>query len=236
MDLLFADDAYLDHCQATVVATDGAQVRLNRTVFYPTGGGQPGDTGTLVLDDGTALPVVDTIKGDSHLDVIHVLAEEARTPAVGATVSARIHWERRHRHMRMHTGLHLLCSLVPGDVTGGQIGADRSRLDFNLTAEEKPDKEALTAALMAQVSADHAVETLWITEEEMAAQPELVRTMSVKPPSGGGRVRLLKIGDGVDLQPCGGTHVRRTGEIGGLQVTKIENKGRQNKRIVLSLL
>ncbi|MGF1629440.1 MAG: alanyl-tRNA editing protein [Kiloniellaceae bacterium] len=229
MELLFRDDPYLKSCEATVTASGPEGLRLDRTVFYPMGGGQPGDCGSLTLPDGSRLRVVDAIKGDGHEDVVHVLEEGVAPPAPGTRVTAEVDWDRRHRHMRMHTCLHLLCAVVTGDVTGGQIGADKGRLDFNLP-DTQLDKDAITAELNRLVAEDHPVQPRWISDDELAAQPELVRTMSVKPPSGGGRVRLLDIA-GVDLQPCGGTHVRRTGEIGRVRVGKIENKGRQNRRI-----
>ncbi|WP_298372715.1 alanyl-tRNA editing protein [Azospirillum sp.] len=233
MDALFRDDAYAQRCAATVLSVDERGVRLDRTVFYPTGGGQPGDTGFLRFDGGE-IRVADTVKGEGGPDdVIHVLDPAATPPAVGAVVEAVIDWDRRHRHMRMHTALHLLCAVVPGSVTGGQIGADKSRLDFNVPAESL-DKDAIAAAVNARIAADTPVTTRWITDEEMAAAPELVRTMSVKPPTGSGRVRLLNI-ESVDLQPCGGTHVARTGEIGAIEVVKIENKGKQNRRVVIAL-
>mgnify|MGYP001474766834 CR=1 FL=1 len=229
MELLFREDPYLKSCEATVTASGPEGLRLDRTVFYPMGGGQPGDRGTLTLEDGTVLTVVDAVKGGDHEDVVHVLAEGTPAPAPGSKLTAAIDWERRHRHMRMHTCLHLLCAVVEGDVTGGQIGADKGRLDFNLP-DTQLDKDALTAALNRLIEEDHPVRPRWIGDDELAAQPDLVRTMSVKPPSGSGRVRLLDIA-GVDLQPCGGTHVSRTGEIGRVKVGKIENKGRQNRRI-----
>jgi len=229
MELLFREDAYLKSCTATVTSSGPEGLRLDRTVFYPTGGGQPGDSGWLVLADGTRLKVVDAVKGADHEDVVHVLEEGAAAPAPGTEVTAEIDWDRRHRHMRMHSCLHLLCAVVTGDVTGGQIAADKGRLDFNLP-DTSLDKEHITAELNRLVAEDHPVAPRWISDDELAAQPELVRTMSVKPPSGGGRVRLLDIA-GVDLQPCGGTHVQRTGEIGRVRVGKIENKGRQNRRI-----
>jgi misacylated tRNA(Ala) deacylase len=229
MELLFREDPYLKSCAATVTASGPEGLRLDRTVFYPMGGGQPGDCGSLTLPDGSRLRVVDAVKGESHEDVVHVLEEGATPPAPGTQVTAVIDWDRRHRHMRMHTCLHLLCAVVTGDVTGGQIGADKGRLDFNLP-DTQLDKEAITAELNRLVAEDHPVQPRWISDDELAAQPDLVRTMSVKPPSGGGRVRLLDIA-GVDLQPCGGTHVRQTGEIGRVRVGKIENKGRQNRRI-----
>lgn len=229
MELLFRDDAYLKECEATVVSVSDEGLRLDRTVFYPTGGGQPGDTGQLTTESGEVLSVVDTRKGESHEDVVHILETGAVAPAVGSKVTAAIDWDRRYRLMRMHTCLHLLCAVVTGDVTGGQIGEAKSRLDFNLP-DTQLDKEALTAELNRLISENHPVAQRWITDEELAANPDLVRTMSVKPPSGSGKVRLLDIA-GVDLQPCGGTHLRETGEIGPVRIGKIENKGRQNRRI-----
>lgn len=229
MELLFRDDAYLKSCEATVLASGEDGVRLDRTVFYPTGGGQPGDTGTLITSSGEVIRVVDTRKGDSHEDVVHILESAAPIPAVGDKVTALIDWERRHRLMRMHSCLHLLCAVVTGNVTGGQIGEEKSRLDFDLP-DTQLDKEFLTAELNRLITENHSVTQRWITDEELAANSDLVRTMSVKPPSGSGKVRLLDI-TGVDLQPCGGTHVHETGEIGAVRIGKIENKGRQNRRI-----
>jgi len=229
MELLFREDAYATNCTARVTAAGPDGIRLDRTVFYPTGGGQPGDIGRLLCENGQSLSIVDTRKGESGDDVLHVPAEGAALPAVGATVTAEIDWARRHRLMRMHSCMHLLCALVDGDVTGGQVGAEKSRLDFNLP-NTALDKAALTAGLNRLVQEDHPIRERWIDDEELAARPELVRTMSVKPPTGSGRVRLLEIVD-VDLQPCGGTHVRSTGEIGPVRIGKIENKGRQNRRI-----
>ncbi|MCC7271503.1 MAG: alanyl-tRNA editing protein [Alphaproteobacteria bacterium] len=232
-ELIFREDAYDRECAATVVGADARGIRLDRTVFYPTGGGQPGDTGTLRLADGGSIAIVDTIKGDGPDGVIHVPAAGSVLPEAGTAVVAAIDWDRRHRHMRMHTAMHLLCAIVPGAVTGGQVGAEKSRLDFDIPGESV-DKAALTEKLNALIAADHPVRPRWIDDAELAARPELVRTMSVKPPTGHGRVRLLDIA-GVDLQPCGGTHVRSTGEIGRVEVTKIENKGRQNRRIIIAL-
>lgn len=232
MDLLFRSDPYARSCTATVVAVDGRGIRLDRTVFYPTGGGQPGDTGFL-RTDGRDIRIADTIKGDGPDDVIHVPGDGAEPPGMGDHVEVTLDWERRHRHMRMHTALHLMCAVIPGSVTGGQIGADRSRLDFNVPAESL-DKDAIAAAINRLVARDVPVSSRWITDAELEATPDLVRTMSVKPPTGSGRVRLLNI-DGIDLQPCGGTHVARTGEIGGVEVVKIENKGKQNRRVIIAL-
>jgi misacylated tRNA(Ala) deacylase len=233
MDPIFRTDPYARSCEATVLRADETGIRLDRTVFYPMGGGQPGDQGVLRLPDGAFVAVRDTVKGTGPDDILHLIGPGVSLPAPGTKVTAEIDWDRRHRLMRMHTCLHLLCAVVPGEVTGGQVGDGKGRLDFNLP-EGGLDKEAITAALNALIAEDHTVREVWITDEELAAQPDLVRTMSVKPPTGSGRVRLLKIED-VDLQPCGGTHVRRTGEIGPVQVTKIESKGKQNRRINIAL-
>lgn len=227
---LFRQDAYLKSCDSTVTAVEDGQVKLDKTVFYPTGGGQPGDTGTLKFAGGEAR-VVDTRKDKDAGGIWHVMEEGAVLPNVGDGVTAEIDWERRHKHMRMHTCMHLLCSLVDGDVTGGQVGAAKSRLDFNIP--ESPDKEALNEKLNAVIADDHPVTIGAITDQELDAQPDLVRTMSVAPPRGAGTVRLIEVGaDGaVDRQPCGGTHVKSTGEIGRVRIGKIENKGKQNRRI-----
>ena len=230
--LRFREDAYARQCAAVVTQVDERGIQLDATVFYPTGGGQPGDAGTLRAAFGD-IPIANTIKGDGPDEVIHVPAPGARTPAVGESVEAAIDWDRRHRLMRYHTALHLLCSIVPGAVTGGSIGEDKARLDFDV-ATDSLDKEAIETKLNALVAAARPVTPRWITDDELAARPELVRTMSVKPPSGHGSVRLLNI-EGVDLQPCGGTHVGNTAEIGRVVVTKIENKGRQNRRIIIGL-
>src|SRR3954453_15006447 len=221
-ELVFRDDSYARSCVARVLACDARGIRLDRTVFYPTGGGQPGDTGILRLGSRATITIADTVKGEGPDEVIHVPAPGAALPEPGDEVTAEIDWERRHRLMRMHTCLHLLCAVVPGAVTGGQISDGKARLDFDVPGATL-DKDEITTKLNALNQADHAVTPRWIPDEELAAPPELVRTMTVKPPSGQGRVRLLDIG-GVDLQPCGGTHVRRTGEIGAVAVAKIENK------------
>ena len=226
---LFRDDSYLKECDATVLSADERGIVLDRTVFYPTGGGQPGDTGVLVLADGGSITIADTIKGDDG--ILHVPAPNQSLPAPGTAVTAKLDWERRYRHMRMHSALHLLCAVVTGDVTGGQIGADKARLDFNVPGEAL-DKDHINRELARLIGEDKPVQPRWIDDAELEARPELVRTMSVKPPSGQGKVRLLDI-EGVDLQPCGGTHVARTSEIGGIEVAKIENKGRQNRRVNL---
>ena len=231
MELLFRDDAYLKSCEASVVSADESGIRLDRTVFYPMGGGQPGDVGVLRLADGGEIRIVDARKGEGHEDVLHIVEEGTALPAPGTAVTAEIDWARRHRLMRMHTCLHLLCAVIEGDVTGGQIGDGKGRLDFNLP-DTQLDKEHIAAELNRLIAEDHPVGPRWISEAELESNPDLVRTMSVKPPMGSGRVRLLDI-PGVDLQPCGGTHVARTGEIGPVAVGKIENKGRQNRRVNL---
>jgi misacylated tRNA(Ala) deacylase len=230
-ELLFRDDGYLRSCTARVMAVDERGIRLDRTVFYPTGGGQPGDSGALRLASGETVAILDTIKGEMSDEIIHVLAGGA-APEAGAEVKAEIDWERRYRLMRMHTCLHLLCAIVPGAVTGGQVADGRGRLDFDVPGSSL-DKNAIAGRLNELIAAAHPVTPRWITDGELAAQPDLVRTMSVKPPTGSGRVRLMEIA-GVDLQPCGGTHVRNTAEIGPVAVTKIENKGRQNRRIIIA--
>ncbi len=230
--MLFRDEAYLRSCCARVIGADARGIRLDRTVCYPMGGGQPGDTGVLRLSAGHAITIVDTIKGGAADEVVHVPTPGAALPEPGEPLVAEIDWERRYRLMRMHTCLHLLCSVVPGAVTGGQVADGRGRLDFDVPGSSL-DKEAIASRLNALIAAGYPVGPRWITDAELASQPELVRTMSVKPPSGTGRVRLMEIA-GVDLQPCGGTHVRNTAEIGPVIVTKIESKGRQNRRVILA--
>lgn len=227
-EALYSQDAYLQSCTATVIGIDPGGIRLDRTVFYAMGGGQPGDSGLLRRGDGRAIPIVDTRKDETG-EIVHVPAEGVDLPAEGETVTATIDWDRRYRHMRMHTCLHLLCAVVDAPVTGGSLGADRGRLDFDVP-EPILDKASLTAKLNRLIDENHAVRPRWITDGELDAQPELVKTLSVKPPRGSGRVRLLEI-EGVDLQPCGGTHVRATGEIGPVRVAKIEKKSRLNRRV-----
>ncbi|HEX3882924.1 MAG TPA: alanyl-tRNA editing protein [Stellaceae bacterium] len=228
-ELLFRDDGYLRSCEARVTSVDERGIRLDRTVFYPNGGGQPGDIGALRLASGETVAIVDAVKGDGADDVIHVPAPGSAALSPGAAVTAEIDWERRHRLMRMHTCLHLLCAVVPGAVTGGQVSDGRGRLDFDVPGSAL-DKEEITAGINKLIAEAHDATPRWISDDEMAAHPELVRTMTVKPPSGAGRVRLMEIA-GVDLQPCGGTHVKNTAEIGPVTITKIENKGRQNRRV-----
>lgn len=231
---IFRRDAYAKSCEAQIVAVGEQGVHLDRTVFYPTGGGQPGDSGVLEpVAGGEAIAIVDTRKGETPGEIVHVTREPVPASLVGAKVHAVIDWERRYRLMRTHTLLHLLCSVIPAGVTGGSVREGTGRLDFDLP-ESTLDKEQLTEALNQLVEENHAVKPRWISEAELAAQPELVRTMSVKPPMGQGEVRLLEI-EGVDLQPCGGTHVASTGEIGPVRVTKIEKKGKHNRRVNVAL-
>lgn len=235
-DPLFRDDAYLETCEARVTAlTPEGGVVLDRTVFYPTGGGQPGDSGVLRAGGGE-VAVREAVKGEGGA-VVHLPAGDARSLSVGDRVTAKIDGAARAGHRRVHTCLHLLSVVVPLPVSGGSIGAAKGRLDFDMP-EAPEDKAALEAALNELIAGDHAVTAEWITDEELAANPGLVKTMAVAPPAGQGRVRLVRIGSGeatVDLQPCGGTHVRRTGEIGRVRVGKIEKKGRRNRRVYVHL-
>jgi misacylated tRNA(Ala) deacylase len=235
-ELLYRDDGYAREITARVVAASPEGVVLDRTNFYARAGGQPGDAGMLRWDGGECA-IAEAVKGPDDT-VLHGTAPGATLPAPGTEVTAVLDWGRRHRFMRLHTSMHLLCSLIPGaGVTGGQIAVEKARLDFDLP--EPPTKETLTEALNALVAADHAVTDTWITEAELDANPSLVRTLSVQPPRGSGRIRLVRIGDAaapVDLQPCGGTHVRSTGEIGRVEVAKIENKGKANRRVTLVLV
>lgn len=232
-EFLFREDSYLQSVSATVTEiTPEGGVVLDRSVFYAASGGQPGDNGVLERPDGSLVEIATTIhpEGDKTR-IVHVRAEGSALPVVGETVVAKLDWQRRFKLMRMHTALHLLSVVLPFPVTGGSIGEDKGRLDFNMP-EAPEDVAALEAELNAMVAADHAVTHEWITDAEMAANPDLIKTMNVKPPMGQGRVRLIRIGD-IDLQPCGGTHVRSTGEIGRLALGKIENKGKQNRRVSL---
>lgn len=232
-ELLYRADAYLKEAGAKVIAVnERGGIVLDRTPFYASAGGQPGDRGVISFAGGEC-PIATTVYDADKTTVVHVAGEGAPRPAAGDAVTAILDWEQRYRHMRMHTALHLLCSLVKFPVTGGQIGAEEGRLDFDIEDASAVDKDTLTAQLMALVAADHPVGERWITDAELEANPGLVRTMAVKPPMGSGKVRLVMIGEGgaVDLQPCGGTHVRRAGEIGPVAVSKIEKKGKLNRRI-----
>jgi misacylated tRNA(Ala) deacylase len=234
---LFRDDAYLKQTTATVIAlTERGGVVLDQSIFYPTGGGQPGDRGSLV-SAGQRIEIATTVKGEGD-QIVLVPAEGAVLPAVGTVVQQQLNWDLRLRYMRIHTALHLLSVVIPLPVTGGQISDEKGRLDFDMP-EAPEDKQALEDALNALIARDLEITESWISDAELAAQPELVKTMSVQPPTGAGQVRLIRIGstdEQVDLQPCGGTHVARTSEIGAVRLGKIEKKGRQNRRVSLHLV
>lgn len=227
--LLFREDAYLKHCDAVVTAVTPRGIELDRTVFYPNGGGQPGDTGTLTWEGGGSLRILDTRKGEGVDAVVHVPEPEAALPAVGARVTATLDWERRYALMRIHTCLHVLSCVVVAPVTGGNIAVDKGRLDFDIDMSLL-DAAKIEREVNALIERGVETETVWITDEELEAKPELVKTMSVQPPRGQGRVRLLRI-PGIDLQPCGGTHVRNIGEIGPVKVLRIRSEGRRNRRV-----
>jgi len=233
-ELLFRDDAYLKTATARVISSDDRGLQLDRTVFYPLGGGQPGDTGSLIRENGERISIVDARKGAALDSVVHVPAAAASRPEVGETLALEIDWDRRYALMRLHTALHVISCVVVAPVTGGNISPDRARLDFDidmsLLEAEKIERE--TNALIAR---GVETETVWITDQELEARPDLVKTMSVQPPRGAGRVRLLKI-PGIDLQPCGGTHVRNIREIGAIRVLKIRSEGKHNKRVEIALV
>jgi misacylated tRNA(Ala) deacylase len=228
---LFREDAYLKACEATVVVVNEHGIQLDQTVFYPLGGGQAGDSGTLTRPDGSCVEISDTRREHESGDLLHIPADAAHGLKAGDKVRAEIDWERRYRHMRFHTATHLLCAVVPFPTNGCSITAASARLDF-ATGPEPIDKDHVQRELDRLVSENHVVRTLWITDAELAAQPDLVRTMSVKPPSGVGRIRLLEI-EGVDLQACGGTHVANTAELGKIAIAKVEKISATNRRIRL---
>jgi misacylated tRNA(Ala) deacylase len=227
-ELVFREDPYLQSCEASVVAVHDGAVELDRTIFYPLGGGQAGDTGFI-----GDLRIIDTRKGVAQDTVLHVLESGSRTPQIGEKLIVAIDWERRHRLMRLHTALHLLGAVVKAPVTGGRIADDKAHLDFDIEME-KLAKEAIESQLNELVKSACETRARWISDAELDARPDLVKTMSVAPPRGEGRVRLMEI-PGVDLQACGGTHVRNTAEIGALAVAKIRSEGKRNKRVTLVL-
>ena len=233
-EALYLDNPYLELAEATVTAvgTDGG-LWVDRSIFYPQGGGQPGDTGSIEWGTGFVSNIKNAVYSPDRSSIILVPEDGHELPQLGQTILQRVDWARRHALMRMHTAMHLLSVVLPYPVTGGQVGVEEGRLDFDLPDGETVEKVSATEALNALIRADHAVTTEWITDEELAANPALVKTMKVKPPTGAGRVRLVRIGPDIDLQPCGGTHVRSTGEIGEVHITKIENKGRINRRVRL---
>jgi len=229
---LFREDGYLRECDAVVSEVRGNAIVTDQTVFYPTGGGQPGDSGQLLRADGAAVEVTTACKDAQDGALLHVCESAAAEdlPAAGAAVKLQLDWPRRHRMMRMHSCMHMLCALIAAPVTGGQISDGRGRLDFDL--REAVDKEELTQKLNRLIAENHPMEIKWITADELRAQPQLVRTMSVKPPLDSGRVRLVHF-HGADLQPCGGTHVAASGEIGAVRVAKVEKKGKRNRRVAV---
>ncbi len=234
-ECLFRDNSYLKSCTARVVSlTEQGGIVLDRTIFYATSGGQPGDTGMLMTENGLHIPIETAIYTDAaKSEIAHVPAAGSPTLKVGDAVTAVIDWDKRYARMRMHTALHLLSAVLPYPVTGGSVGDIESRLDFDIP-EAGLDKDAITAKVAEMIAANASVSSRWITDAELDANPSLVKTMSVKPPMGTGRVRLIEI-VGLDLQPCGGTHVRATGEIGAVRVTQIGKKGKQNRRVRLAL-
>ena len=237
---LYRDNAYLASTPAKILSvTDRGGIVLDRTVFYASAGGQPGDIGSIDIPNIGTVAIATAVYDADKATIVHVPAAPlASMPVSGTHVTANLDWTNRHKLMRMHTGLHLLCSLVKFPVTGGQIGADEGRLDFDIADADAIDKDRLSAELNALIDGNHDVSEQWITDAELEANPNLVRTMAVKPPMGSGRVRLVLIGEGgvIDRQPCGGTHVKNTGEIARLAVTKIEKKGKLNRRIRVAFI
>jgi len=227
--MLFIEDSYLKDFDATILNIDSNRIILDRTAFYAKSGGQPGDIGKITLN-GKEINIIDTVY-DNKQNILHV-CENSNDLKIDEKIKGKINWKIRYKHMRMHTALHLLCSLIPYDVTGGQISYEKSRLDFN--ANDKIEKEEIENKINQLVKDDHEISYQWITLEELDNQPDLVRTMSVKPPRTNNKIRLVKIGS-IDLQPCGGTHVKRTKEIGNIKIGKIENKGKMNRRVNLSI-
>jgi misacylated tRNA(Ala) deacylase len=233
--LLFREDAFLKSTEATILAiNERGGIILDQTNFYAAAGGQPGDVGIMSFD-GKTIEIASTVYDDMK-NVVHMPTGNAALPTIGDKALLKLNWDIRYRNMRAHTMMHLLCACVPFPVTGGSISEDGGRIDFDIPEGQIPDKDELTASINQLIAKNHAITFRWITDEEMEANLHLVRTMSVKPPTGTGRVRLVMIGDEgkVDLQPCGGTHVKRTGEIGPMRVAKIENKGKINRRIRLA--
>ena len=235
-ELLFRTDAYQSTATANVIAlTEQGGIILDRTIFYPTGGGQPGDQGQIqTQQDLTITITTSNWANPERTQITHIPAEGSTLPQLGDEVSLTLDWATRYGYMRIHTALHLLSVVLPYPVTGGAISAGEGRLDLDIP-EANLDKEAITAQLQALVDQDLAVTETWITDAELDANPSLVKTMSVQPPRGSGQVRLINV-QGLDLQPCGGTHLKRTGEIGKVMVSKIEKKGKMNRRVRIILV
>ena len=227
---LYSKDAYLKSYTTEVTANTNRNIILVSTIFYPLGGGQPGDTGTLSWQNFEAKVINTLLNKDG--DIEHILSEDSPVPDIGETITARINWDRRYLHMRMHTALHLLGSILPYGVTGGNISETKSRLDFDM--EAPVDKESVNKELNKLVLENRTIQSKWVTQEVLAQQPELIRTMSVKPPITNQDIRLLEI-EGIDLQPCGGTHIRTTGEVGQIALGKVEKKGKHNRRVYIKL-
>lgn len=231
-EALFREDAYLSTAEGKVTGiNDRGGILLDRTNFYATSGGQPGDTGFLERSDGTKIAVAGTITGETKEEIIHLPPPDAARPEIGETLVLHVDWARRYKLMRMHTACHLLSVVCPYPITGAAVGEDESRVDFDLP-DAGVTKEGVTAEMMALVAANHPIFTRWITEDELAANPNLVKSKNVRPPAGAGRIRLVCIGEdaSVDSQPCGGTHVSETQEVGEIHIGKIEKKGRENRR------
>lgn len=232
-EFLFREDAYLRSASARVLAADAQGIELDRTVFYPLGGGQAGDTGALLRANGERIAIADTRKGPSPDRILHLPAPGAALPEPGEPVTLEIDWARRHRLMRLHTALHLLSCVIVAPVTGGNISPDKARLDFDIDLAAL-DADRIVSETNRLIATGVATATAWITDAELDAQPDLVKTMSVQPPRGMGRVRLLRI-PGIDLQPCGGTHVANIAEIGAIRVLRIRSEGRHNRRVEIAL-
>jgi len=232
-ELLFREDAYLQTAHGKVVAVRDNAIELDRTIFYPLGGGQAGDIGSLVRESGERIAIADTRKGEAIDSVLHIVAPGTPHPAAGETLALEIDWQRRYALMRLHTALHVMSCVVVAPVTGGNISPEKARLDFDIDMSLL-DADRIEQETNALIARGVATETVWISDEELDARPELVKTMSVQPPRGAGRVRLLRI-PGIDLQPCGGTHVRNIAEIGGIRVLKIRSEGKRNKRVEIAL-
>jgi misacylated tRNA(Ala) deacylase len=232
-ELLFRDDAYAKEARARVTAVHERGIELDRTIFYPQGGGQAGDTGVLLRENGERILIADTRKGDLFDSVVHIPGADSPRLEIGESVEMAIDWDRRYRLMRLHTALHVMSCIVVAPVTGGNIAPDKARLDFDIDMSLL-NAETIERETNQLIARGIETETVWITDEELDARPELVKTMSVQPPRGAGRVRLLKI-PGIDLQPCGGTHVKNIAEIGGIQVIKIRSEGKRNRRVEIAL-
>jgi misacylated tRNA(Ala) deacylase len=232
-ELLFRDDAYVKNASARVIAVHERGIELDRTIFYPLGGGQAGDTGVLVRANGERIGIADTRKGESLDSVVHVPTPGSARPEPGESVQLEIDWQRRYRLMRLHTALHVMSCVVVAPVTGGNISPDKGRLDFDIDMSLL-DAAAIERGTNELIARAVATETVWITDAELDARPELVKTMSVQPPRGTGRVRLLRIPD-IDLQPCGGTHVRNIAEIGDVRVVRVRSEGKRNRRVEIAL-